>query len=118
MICPQLRIANSRGVPGMAGALVQDAAGTVFLLSNHHVVFGGGAGVGEVVWAVPSDSELDRQGAHPLGRTRRGMIGRVTYAGETYFVDCAIVELHSENLLPTWSAIWHCQQLADGHGCC
>jgi hypothetical protein len=97
-----LRIANARGVPGTAGTLVCDAAGARFVLANHHVVFGGGAADGDRVWAVPPDVEDAEREAIWLGRARRGQIGRVTFGGETYFVDCALVELADATRFPSW----------------
>jgi hypothetical protein len=98
---PALSIASAYGVPGTAGALVSDAAGALFLLSNHHVVFGGGAKPGDRVWALPPQDGHDRQVAF-IGWGRRGQIGRVTWQSETFFVDCALIELADVATYPDW----------------
>lgn len=103
MIPPALRIASAQGVPGTASALVRDAHGVRLLLANHHVVFGGGAVSGDRVWALPPDWDDGSDGdAVCLGRARCGQIGRVTFVGETYFVDCAVVELANDTCFPSW----------------
>ena len=89
---PLVRIANSRGVPGTAAALVHDGAGTCYLLTNHHVVFGAGGTSGERVWALPEDGAETTE-AVCLGPARTGQLGRVSFGGAVYFVDCALVEL-------------------------
>lgn len=101
---PALRIASARGVPGTAGAVVEHSSGTRYLLSNEHVVFGGGAELGDPVWAIPPERmDDDVTGAVLLGRVFSGRIGRVTFEGEDCFVDCALVEL-VESALPAWIA--------------
>lgn len=92
-----LRIANAEGVPGTACALVRGRDGAPLVIANHHVLFGGGAGPGERVWAVAEDGAV----VH-LGHALRGQLGRVTYQGETHFVDCAVVGLRGRALLPAW----------------
>jgi hypothetical protein len=67
------------------------------LLANHHVVFGGGAAAGDCVWALSEDCNVA-----PLGIALRGQIGRVTFAAETHFVDCALVALGEIASLPGW----------------
>jgi hypothetical protein len=83
--------------------MVRDRAGAVYLLANHHVVFGGGAAAGDPVWGIPQDcgDDADR-GAVCLGLARPGMIGRVTYERDACFVDCALVELRSDARFPAW----------------
>jgi hypothetical protein len=103
MTPPLLRIASARGVPGMAAGLAQDLTGALFVLANYHVVFGGGATGGDRVWAVPAED--DHGGgleAVCLGRARTGRIGRVTFQGDTYFVDCALVELADKGSFAPW----------------
>jgi hypothetical protein len=98
-----LKIANACGTPGTLAALVQGCERTVFALANHHVVFGGGAPVGSVIWAIEPESKDHWQcDAVPLGRAHRGILGRVTYAEETYFVDCALIELMSRGPAALW----------------
>ena len=96
-----LSIASAFGVPGTAGAIVADNAGGLFLLSNHHVIFGGGAKPGDRVWGLPADDEPDREAAL-VGWGSRGLIGRVTWECETFFVDCALVELANVSTFPDW----------------
>ena len=101
---PVLRIVNSRGVPGTAGVMVRDPAGGRLLIANHHVIFGGGASAGETVWALSPDDEdplLDPRAA-ALGTARSGRIGRVTFQGTVYFVDCALIELFDDTRFPEW----------------
>jgi hypothetical protein len=100
---PMVRIVNSRGVPGVAGALVRDASGTPCLLSNHHVVFGRGAVAGDDVWAVPPEAG----GGAPVGMVRlgaagRGRIGRVGSADDPSFVDGVLIELDRAEDHPGW----------------
>jgi hypothetical protein len=103
MTRPVLQIANSRGVPGTAGALVRDETGADLLLANYHVVFGEGATSGERVWAIPPDQPKEPRGwAVCLGAAQQGRIGRVTFNGEACFVDCALVELAAGNGFPAW----------------
>jgi hypothetical protein len=99
-----LRIVNSRGVPGTAGVMVRDPSGARLLIANHHVIFGGGASEGEVVWALPPDDEdaLPEPRAAAVGTARAGRIGRVTFQGTVYFVDCALIELFDLTRFPDW----------------
>lgn len=101
MSASALSIASAFGVPGTAGAIVTDTAGELFLLSNHHVIFGGGAKPGDRVWGLPSDYGHDQQTAL-VGWGRRGQIGRVTWDCEAFFVDCALVELANVSTYPDW----------------
>jgi hypothetical protein len=96
-----LRIANARGVPGMITCLVRDGVGRWSALSNHHVVFGEGAAAGDAVWAIPPNDD-DGSRAVRLGSARNGRIGRVTFQGDTVFVDCALVELADRENFPHW----------------
>lgn len=103
MNAPALAIANANGLPGTAGMVVFDSRGERCLLTNHHVVFGGGAGLGDPVWALPTHSEgRELSDFVCLGPTSSGQIGRVTVAGENIFVDCALVELRDEDRFPSW----------------
>src|SRR5262245_52909545 len=98
-----LQIASARGIPGTGAAVVTDAAGISFVLAPHHVVFGGGAAIGDVVWAAaPNARDAQPRAVAVLGHARRGMIGRVTYHGATFFVDCALVEIATRASLPPW----------------
>jgi hypothetical protein len=100
---PALRIVNSRGVPGTAGVMARDHSGARLLIANHHVIFGGGAATGEVVWALPPDDEGAREPrAAALGTARSGRIGRVSFEGAVYFVDCALIELSDLTRFPDW----------------
>jgi hypothetical protein len=103
MTRPALAIANANGLPGTAGLIVVDAEGARAVLTNHHVVFAGGAAIGDRVWALPSVTDgHDPADVVCLGRTRAGRIGRITFTGETCFVDCALVRMENEELFPTW----------------
>lgn len=93
-----LSIASAFGVPGTAGTMVADADGGLFLLSNHHVVFGGGAKGGDCVWGLPEDGQPPAL----LGWGRRGQIGRVSFGQDTPFVDCALIELAGLPSFPRW----------------
>jgi len=78
-----LRIANSRGVPGTAGAIgytLHD--GRPVLLSTWHVLFGRGADCDEDVWL---GEDVQR-----IGRVLYGKIGSVQLGDETIHVDCAV----------------------------
>lgn len=86
-----LSILTERGVPGAAGAVLTDAGGTAYFASCHHVLFGNGGARGGRVWVVLG--ELWGREYVELGRTSHGLCGRVTHAGRTYFVDCAVGEL-------------------------
>jgi hypothetical protein len=96
-----LRIASAQGVPGTAGALVRDRNSRPLILTAHHVAFGGGTMVGDRVWALP-DEDTDNSAAL-LGRVLRGVLGRVTFAKEIYFVDCALVTLTDGS--PSWLSL-------------
>ncbi len=98
-----LQVASAQGVPGTAGALAQDATGTRYLLTNHHVAYGGGAEACQPIWALPTDRDADA-GAEivRVGTTHAGLIGRVTFAGAAMFVDCALVRLADESRFPDW----------------
>jgi hypothetical protein len=93
-----VRVANARGIPGTAGPIVRDRCGDRFVLCNEHVVFGDGALAGDRVWALPNDVSA----AVVLGRARRGQLGRVSWEGETVFVDCALIELADPAGFPGW----------------
>ncbi|RKT09342.1 hypothetical protein BX285_6429 [Streptomyces sp. 1114.5] len=101
-----VRIVNSRGVPGVAGALVRDPRGVTYLLASHHVVFGAGAEEGDPVWALPPSADLvdpvDRAEPALLGRARRGHLGLVESAGRDCFVDGALIELDLVAEQPAW----------------
>jgi len=86
-----LPILTERGVPGTAGAVLTDTGGTAYFASCHHVLFGHGGARGDRVWTVLGD--LWAREHVELGRTSHGLCGRVTHAGRTYFVDCAVGEL-------------------------
>ena len=98
-----LRIASAQGTPGTAGPVVMNAQGHRFVLSNHHVVFGGGARVDDPVWALPEEcDEPAERGAIRLGRAQPGVIGRVPAGAPSCFVDCALVELEDSSQHPPW----------------
>jgi hypothetical protein len=66
-------------------------------------MLGGGAVIGDRVWAIPPESEDDEAGEPVcLGRASSGQIGRVTSGDETYFVDCAVVAIADESSFPAW----------------
>lgn len=98
-----LRVVNSRGVPGAAGALVRDPHGTRYLLVSHHVLFGAGGRPGDRVWATPPGAP-DGDDMTCLGYARPGAMGRVTVGGEVSFVDAALVELAGDTAYPPWLA--------------
>jgi hypothetical protein len=93
-----LGIANARGVPGTAAALVTGPRRERMLLACHHVVFGHGARAGERVWAIPPEH------GEPvaLGRASGGVLGRVGPSTDPHFIDCALVELDREGDYPMW----------------
>lgn len=91
-----LHIVNARGVPGTVSALLRAPDGTLNLLTNHHVLFGGGAAKGDQIWMVHShggQSELIE-----IGATIGGYIGRVMHDGVPVFVDYALGTLDPERL--------------------
>jgi hypothetical protein len=93
------RIVNARGVPGTLGCMaITPHDGAAVLVSNHHVLFGAGAGEGEPVWLV--EREADAAAFHYLGSTRYGRLGTVTFGGVDYHVDCAVAVLDGANALP------------------
>ncbi|MFJ8628866.1 hypothetical protein ACIRD3_39295 [Kitasatospora sp. NPDC093550] len=98
-----VRVVNSRGVPGVAGALVRDPRGVTYLLASHHVVFGAGAEEGDPVWALPPSIDPDDV-AEPvlLGRARHGHLGLVEFAGRDCFVDGGLIELDDAADRPAW----------------
>src|SRR5262249_19613383 len=65
---------------------------------------GAGASIGDVVWALPVDGGDGMSTAVAIGHARRGQLGRGTYAGDTCFVDCALIELVDRNDPPAWLA--------------
>lgn len=93
-----LAIANARGVPGTVAVLVRMRDGRRGLLSCFHVLFGRGAGEGDTVWALVDSPRGARRVA--LGKTVRGMLGRVTHEGRVVFVDCALAVLADALDLP------------------
>ena len=96
-----LAIANARGVPGTATAIVT-MNGVRCVLTCHHVVFGNGARRGDRVWALPPDDEPGPPVL--LGRTAIGELGRVGDSSDPHFLDCAVVELDPACVSgPTWS---------------
>jgi len=100
-----LSIANAKGLPGSAGMMIENAQGKRCLLTNHHVVFGGGAVTHDPVWALPPDYDGgSRVHAVFLGRGLTGRIGRVSVAEGTCFVDCALVQIGDETTFPPWLA--------------
>jgi hypothetical protein len=100
---PALAIANANGLPGTAGMVVVDSMRVRCVLTSHHVAFGGHAAIGDRVWALPADYDGREPAAVVcLGRTRSGQIGRITAAGETVFVDCALVQVQDEERFPPW----------------
>jgi hypothetical protein len=89
---PGSRLANSRGVPGRLGCfMVTRRDRRVVFLTAHHVLFGMGAAVDDVVWSV--DDSAPEVRFTRLGRALAGRHGTVMQAGHETFVDCAIGEL-------------------------
>jgi hypothetical protein len=84
-----LGIANAAGVPGTLGCLahtLDDKQPVV--LGAWHVLFGNGAVEGDAVWLI--DESTGKRTYSALGRTLYGKIGAVYFAGEEYYVDCAV----------------------------
>jgi hypothetical protein len=90
-----MRIANAKGVPGTAGALVRPRDHRdhpdVLALTTWHTLFAGMASWQDAVWLV-TDARGDAR-HRQLGRTLAGKIGTVRVHGVDYFVDCAVVSL-------------------------
>ena len=98
------RIANARGVPGTLGCVaVTLHDGAAILLSNHHVLFGAGAGEGEAVWLVEGGDE--EPAFHRIATARYGKIGTVAYGDAEHHVDCAVATLEGDVLPPGWRAV-------------
>ena len=97
-----LRIASAQGIPGAAGALVRDERGALGVLTNYHVALGGGASLGDRVWAVPPEGSGANAEIACLGFVRRGYMGRITLNDVHHYVDCAFVELGAQDSLPGW----------------
>jgi hypothetical protein len=93
-----LPIVNERGTPGIAGTVLTGRDGARHLLSCHHVLYGNGAGDGGRIWAV--SEHRDRRSYDEIGRTCGGELGRITYAGVTTFIDCAVGALRGDASLP------------------
>lgn len=84
---------------------MRDNDNVTYLMTTYHVAFGGGATIGDRVWAIPWNyrfKDNDTGGAVSVGTVSRGMIGRVTYSAQTYFVDCALVQLSCNDNFPDW----------------
>lgn len=96
-----LKIANARGVPGTAGAFLNDADGARYLLAAHHVVFGSGASVGDKVWALPPGDVAPSEVVE-VGRAVRGEIGRAGAGDAISFVDCALVAIKRASEREAW----------------
>jgi hypothetical protein len=86
-----VHLVNIRGTPGTVSALVRCEDGLLRCLTNHHVLFGRGAGAGDGVFAVDESDGSPR--LIMIGTTARGHIGRVMHFGSPVFVDCALVTL-------------------------
>ncbi|HEX8905641.1 MAG TPA: hypothetical protein VF771_12395, partial [Longimicrobiaceae bacterium] len=98
-----VRIANARGVPGTLGCVaVTLHDGAAVLLSNHHVLFGAGAGEDEAVWLVEGDGEPPA--FRRIATSRYGKMGTVDCGGADHHVDCAVAALEGDALPPGWRA--------------
>ena len=83
------RIANSRGVPGTLGCIAYTLHdGRPVLLSTWHVLFGNDAREESAVWLL--DEFGDGHRFSGIGKTLYGKIGTLQFAGEDYYVDCAV----------------------------
>lgn len=86
----------TRGTPGTLACLARDTeTGRRLFLSAGHVLFGAGAGEGELVWTM-ADYVAGRCD-EPLGATRWGKVGIVRQDGRDCFIDCAIGTLQTRN---------------------
>ena len=84
-----VRITTSTGVTGTLGCLAHALHDDQpVLLSTWHVLFGNGAREGDAVWLV-NEANGERSYA-PLGRSLYGKLGRVRFAGEEHYIDCAV----------------------------
>ncbi len=97
-----LHVVNAKGVPGSVSALVRTQDGTLHLLTNHHVLLGGSAAIGDKIWAVSADD--GHPGLIEIGTTTSGYIGRVMDYGLPVFVDYAVGKLLGPESLP--ASIW------------
>jgi hypothetical protein len=86
---PNKKIINSKGVPGTLGCFARTRRdGRLVMLSNWHVLFGGGAREGDPVWVLD-----ERHGARRYERAADawfGRIGTLRYGGDDFHVDCGI----------------------------
>jgi len=86
---PGARIANSLGIPGTLGCLAVTLHDRrAVLLTNHHVLFGGGAPEDAPVWLV--DGPQGAPSFRELGRSLYGKRGIVAFGGVDHHVDCAV----------------------------
>lgn len=86
------RIVNSRGVPGTAGGLVSEkSSASIFVLTNHHVLFGNGAVAGESIWSADKFDTI-RQ----IGNTYWGKFGNQNELGTPVFIDAALGKIHGQ----------------------
>ncbi len=92
-----LSIVNARGVPGTAGTIVRLPDGTRCLLTCYHVLFGGGARIGDKVLTI--EEGKGRKRFIEIGRTIRGWIGSVTHEEQHCFIDCGIAALNEDAYL-------------------
>ncbi len=86
-------IVNAKGVTGTLGCLAYTLHdGCPVLLSTWHVLFGEAAREDSAVWWVKEST--DGSGLSGIGRTLYGKLGTVEFAGEDYYVDCAVASFH------------------------
>lgn len=92
---PGESIANSKGVPGTLGCLVQkENEETWHLLTNAHVLLGQNASKGDPIWLIDYQPDGSYQ-CHLIGETDQTEIGVVRYQGVQYFIDGALGRLKS-----------------------
>jgi hypothetical protein len=83
---PGSRIVNSAGVPGTLGCVARALHdGQPVLLSTWHVLFGNHAAARSPVWLHESGHRFSG-----IGKSLYGTLGNVHYAGQNYYMDCAV----------------------------
>ena len=80
------QIVNAKGVPGTLGCLARSRHDAQpVLLTVWHVLFGNGARPADPIWRRVSKHQFLR-----IGRTLYGKLGTGSYAGQNYYMDCAV----------------------------
>ncbi len=92
-------LVNEKGIPGELTSIVKLQNGAWGVLSNYHVLFGGGARKGATVWL--RETYKGKENFFELANNHEGYIGSVEHVeGKQLFVDCAVAILKNIETLP------------------